>query len=925
MDTATSLRLRAREIRQIAGWKNVGNFQTERILRETNNETETRKEGDRRERLAEKLLDGDDGHFFSELVNNIADNWIVLCGFLDGQESPIAQKILKSFPEITAFIEVELADPLKSSDYSLPEEGLPGYDWSLFDKAIYRAVGKKLSGLIKKDFDLFTENPLDNGLEKHYFNDLAATYQKVINLGIAPAINTTILTLDYAKGGDASERTKWQTLYPDYDPLIHNRSSALLLEGEKFFEKRQNVKGFLADFCLTLIREHGIIGQYIRGEASILVFQEFTDWVFSHKKDLDKLLGDFRLAVDIFFLINIIDTSAVSRGIYTNALHLKFEEAKNLILQFIEKKNKDSKYSWDQVMIDVVEKSSERKILVERISNLRGNSDLSDVKSFILNLDKAFIQKYFAIFYRSYLWYAEPATSCLTVESQMKIFFLAARVSEILGEKKLFHLNFIKLVHTLCPDRILDKVKVKIIENILTKISWEDLASDPFIRDLTKNLSENKVSIYLGKLANKKSVEVDFKFTKDAVSACDTINSLFASGENRTNFQIQQAIRLLEQLYGIAQGILDRGLSEDFYKLGMNAAMEDKRKNIISFLSVLKEESGQPINFSGPKARSFPKESLMRLTKNLAGNGELEPSAEVLTSSLSSLDPTSRVFSEPIIKIASLGAGTGKLEEDIAQIIPNSEVYGLDISDQMIADINKRAKSLDIRRQEGEKVGKLIGVKTDIFEMEKTFPKNSLNAVVASSDIHEFCSFLDSYSFGENTKKIIAQVASILKPGGILIIRDFVLPDDFDQMITLRIGEKQKMDDVDPQYFINQFVSVFKGFTHQNAIASQKDSKEIKLSVQDSLEILVHYSWAKSFVDEVKEKYFYFTLDQYSKTLIDIFKKAGYGCAIEKAYSYKQPDYDLNVNGRIDRLDASGKPFSFPPITGVIVAKKLPS
>src|SRR5215471_20183815 len=113
-------------------------------------------------------------------------------------------------------------------------------------------------------------------------------------------------------------------------------------------------------------------------------------------------------------------------------------------------------------------------------------------------------------------------------------------------------------------------------------------------------------------------------------------------------------------------------------------------------------------------------------------------------------------------KVADMGCGSGRGTYDLACLYQDLQIVGVDVNPAS----TERAREL-YKRPNAEFV---VG---DISEM--VFPTESLDGILDSSVLHHVTSF-NGYDLNRVRRTLNNQVAQ-LKPGGVLIIRDFVIPD----------------------------------------------------------------------------------------------------------------------------------------------------
>ena len=136
-------------------------------------------------------------------------------------------------------------------------------------------------------------------------------------------------------------------------------------------------------------------------------------------------------------------------------------------------------------------------------------------------------------------------------------------------------------------------------------------------------------------------------------------------------------------------------------------------------------------------------------------------------------------------RIADMGSGSGRGTYDLASLYHSLELVGV--------DINPTSVELSTQKFQRPNLSYVVG---DISQM--VFPENSLDGILDSSVLHHVTSFNDF-----DVNRVLAtfdnQVKQ-LKTGGVIIIRDFVIPDgpekvylDLPQTDGAESGEKKEL------------------------------------------------------------------------------------------------------------------------------------
>ncbi|HEU4389499.1 MAG TPA: methyltransferase domain-containing protein [Blastocatellia bacterium] len=113
-------------------------------------------------------------------------------------------------------------------------------------------------------------------------------------------------------------------------------------------------------------------------------------------------------------------------------------------------------------------------------------------------------------------------------------------------------------------------------------------------------------------------------------------------------------------------------------------------------------------------------------------------------------------------RIADMGSGSGSGTYDLACLYHSLELVGVDINPASVTHSAERYKRPNLRYVVG-----------DISE--KVFPDGSLDGILNSSVFHHVTTFND-YDLGKVFTTLDNQVAQLAE-GGVVIIRDFVIPD----------------------------------------------------------------------------------------------------------------------------------------------------
>ncbi len=242
------------------------------------------------------------------------------------------------------------------------------------------------------------------------------------------------------------------------------------------------------------------------------------------------------------------------------------------------------------------------------------------------------------------------------------------------------------------------------------------------------------------------------------------------------------------------------------------------------------------------------------------------------------------------LKVLDIGAGGGEFANAISLL--GHEVYAIDASDEAV--LRMREKYPDITTKQ------ILANHVD--EMGP----NSFDVVVCSSILHEVFSYGDDVRSKGDYSSLGAALESfynVLKPGGRLIIRDGVLPENWADFGTITLKEGHDPSSVLIYLKMCPFANGFAGTTGQLVWLDQIGEKTFKGNVRSLLEFAYTYTWGlDSYPRETQELYAVKTLGEYSTLL----QEKGFN--VMYAEEYLQPEYpkflkekmELKVNEMVD-------------------------
>ena len=269
---------------------------------------------------------------------------------------------------------------------------------------------------------------------------------------------------------------------------------------------------------------------------------------------------------------------------------------------------------------------------------------------------------------------------------------------------------------------------------------------------------------------------------------------------------------------------------------------------------------------------------------------------------LASTTRPSEIFSEIIGKIdghptsiLDIGAGNARLEPMIRETFPGVPIFALDIDPAALPKSTITPK--DVHR-----------VAADALNLPLT--PGSIDLAFAVNAAHEICGAPDESDRLDRFKKLVGEVATVLKPGGELVFIDGMMPEITDVSITLR----PKNQDAQEQF------AFFRNTYQAKGLESVKQTAAgYSLSMGDLVAFVTKILYLDSdcWDDEKSQLYPFLSLRQ----IQDVLKEQGFTIE-ELTHPVVRRNLDLLKEG----YDLKGFDIaSMPPVQVAIRAKLNPS
>ena len=285
-------------------------------------------------------------------------------------------------------------------------------------------------------------------------------------------------------------------------------------------------------------------------------------------------------------------------------------------------------------------------------------------------------------------------------------------------------------------------------------------------------------------------------------------------------------------------------------------------------------------------------------------------------------------------RIVDEGCADGALLAEISRDFPDSDLFGIDLSSEFASRFHER-----------QRAGEFGGAYVHFFHrnlFDRIFEPNSVDTTLCNSTLHEI------WSYGEGEKSVriyLAEKFRQLRPGGRLLIRDVVGPDDGDQTILLWCSDQDGNDlptemlaehcgreaewlrGLSTRSRFRLFAGDFLQGRRPFPFTEKQHEGQIlfQVTLGRAAEFLSKKDYADNWASEMNEEFCFWSFQQWKKVLSET------GFRISENPNQPERDSRSYVNpwivknryeGHAKVMNGSGAELSWPPTNMVIVAEK---
>ncbi len=265
-------------------------------------------------------------------------------------------------------------------------------------------------------------------------------------------------------------------------------------------------------------------------------------------------------------------------------------------------------------------------------------------------------------------------------------------------------------------------------------------------------------------------------------------------------------------------------------------------------------------------------------------------------------------------RIADMGSGSGRGTFDLASLYHGLELVGVDINPISVERASEKFKRPNLSYVVG-----------DISDM--VFPASSLDGILDSSVLHHVTSF-NNFEVSRVMLTLDNQVAQ-LKPGGVIIIRDFVIPDGPDHVyLDLPTTDGQDTGTIKELSTASLFgvfsqrwrssVNPHGGVPFTQFPSPRAGFVRYEVTLRAAAEFVLRKDYRADWEKEVLEEYTYLSQSQFEQA----FRSRGLRIVTSRPL-WNPWIVENRFRSKFYLTDLNNGPLPFPPTNYLIVGEKI--
>ncbi|HJQ60791.1 MAG TPA: methyltransferase domain-containing protein [Vineibacter sp.] len=267
------------------------------------------------------------------------------------------------------------------------------------------------------------------------------------------------------------------------------------------------------------------------------------------------------------------------------------------------------------------------------------------------------------------------------------------------------------------------------------------------------------------------------------------------------------------------------------------------------------------------------------------------------------------LVTDPGARILDLGCGSGALSARLAALAPGAEVVGIDIDPQSVALAREKYPLPNLSFEVGD-AGTVHG---------------PADAVVSCSMLHHIYTYGPRpYDSAAAEAAVRAHVAS-LRPGGLLVVRDFCVDGAADETCLLDVGQAPGADGPSDVDLLREFATrarpldpLGSGFPLEDLGETGDGFRRFRLPRRWSAEFLLRKDYRTDWEIELREQYAFWSVAEYARLAEAL------GTRVVRAAPVHNPWIAQHrFDGKVRRFDERLRPLPWPATNLILVAERV--
>jgi SAM-dependent methyltransferase len=206
--------------------------------------------------------------------------------------------------------------------------------------------------------------------------------------------------------------------------------------------------------------------------------------------------------------------------------------------------------------------------------------------------------------------------------------------------------------------------------------------------------------------------------------------------------------------------------------------------------------------------------------------------------------------------------------------------------------------------------------------LDQNFKENTINTFVYSSVLHEIYSYINK----EALIKVLKNTFKQLAPGGRVIIRDVVGPENKDELVLLELNERdgKMIGDIKSLSTYSKFYRFVKDFIPRKIKFKEKNiggKKLIEISMGDAYEFMSKMNYVDNWQSEMHEEFGFWNFSDWKKEM----NKIGFEIVAGSHPFRSEYIVEKMYRGKVSIYKKKGKDLvivNYPPTNIILAAEK---